>query len=483
MGLLTNLNTARAALSATSLRTQAHSQNIYNANTPGYSRISADRISTGIGRSELAITRYVDNALLHEFNRVTSNQAAATVTGELLRHLDPVSANPADELSLVALISNLSTSMVELERSPDDALVANTVFSAAANLSSELRSSSERAASAEVMVQDRLEAEVTKLQSALTAYGEADKKLGRATEGTVEHARQLDAREQALNNISAIVDVEERAHTGGGGILATEAGVVLYDKQPRHIDVSINGSMVDISIDGVNVTSEQSRMPLASGVIYALKKFQTEILAPYNYQIDEISRNLIELFSESGPPPLNNRPPVQGLFVSAIPLVLGSDTYVDGMAGAISINPNAINSGSGLVLFRDGVLGASADHTYNRNPSGLAGYSERITELINKLDGDQNFDINGQLGGTTSIGEYALTARGWLNEHVATTKSRVEHVLAQSARIGDLRHDRFGVDLDTELQVLLEIEHSYQATVKLIASVDQMLQSLLQIVN
>jgi flagellar hook-associated protein 1 FlgK len=59
----------------------------------------------------------------------------------------------------------------------------------------------------------------------------------------------------------------------------------------------------------------------------------------------------------------------------------------------------------------------------------------------------------------------------------------IEHKEALSVRLSEALSNETGVNVDTEMALLLDLEHSYEATARIIKAVDDMLASLLAAVG
>ena len=68
---------------------------------------------------------------------------------------------------------------------------------------------------------------------------------------------------------------------------------------------------------------------------------------------------------------------------------------------------------------------------------------------------------------------------GWLNgaRQQATTGAETNEALM--SRTSEALSNATGVNQDTEMSLLLDLENSYQATARLIKAVDEMMQSLM----
>lgn len=481
MSLLATLGTARDSLATVSERMQTHSNNIYNANTTGYSRLSADRVVPNTTGALVAVERAADNALLRELSNSQSRLASAEAYQQLVGRLSPTSADPGVEANLVAYIGDLELALTRAATDPQDVVRSQEVFNAASRVSGELNAAAGRVLETRDYIRTEVNAAVQHLQEQLEAFGAVERKLSRAKPDTLDYARAADNLDRIQQNIASLIDVQRIVRPDGSHVLVTGTGAILFDRTPRTIAIANSAAGLSVEVDGVDVTGPDSAMPADAGRIKTLIDFDREVIGAHAVQLDEIARNLIKSFAESGPGA--TRPPVQGLFVSAIGVSLTNDVYVPGLAGSIAVNPLSSDPANAARLLRDGMLGAQFDVSYSHNTENSAGFSGHLLALVERLGEKSQFAATAGLQTEGSIREFSVSTRGWLNEKLTTSASEGEAASANSAILASLRQSRIGVDLDHEMQIVLELEHSYQATTKLISSVDQMMQTLFQAVN
>jgi flagellar hook-associated protein 1 FlgK len=168
-----------------------------------------------------------------------------------------------------------------------------------------------------------------------------------------------------------------------------------------------------------------------------------------------------------------------GLFTwSGSPAVPGSGTVVDGIAGSISINA-AMDStiGGNPELLRDGGANGAA---YKHNVTNAASFSDLLLGYADKLDQPIAFDATSGVAGTKSVSDYAAASIGWLGSMRQDAAQGSESKNALATRTSSALSNATGVNMDEEMSLLLELEHSYQASARLISTVDSMLAALLQ---
>ena len=156
-----------------------------------------------------------------------------------------------------------------------------------------------------------------------------------------------------------------------------------------------------------------------------------------------------------------------------------SGTLVPGLAGSIKVNANVDPAqGGDATRLRDGAISGNAAYLYNA--TGAAGFSQRLEQLFDKLGTQQAFDASAGLVGTSTLSGFASSSVSWLQESRKSASADGDYKAALLERASDALTKVTGVNLDEEMTLLLELERSYQASTRLVTTIDNMLAALLQ---
>jgi flagellar hook-associated protein 1 FlgK len=118
--------------------------------------------------------------------------------------------------------------------------------------------------------------------------------------------------------------------------------------------------------------------------------------------------------------------------------------------------------------------------TYVANTSGGASYADLLISYGNRLDEPMAFSAAAGITSTSSVTTYSANAIGWFQgvRQQAATASDSKEALA--TRTAEALSNETGVNVDTEMSLLLDLEHTYQASARILNTVNQMLDALLQ---
>jgi flagellar hook-associated protein 1 FlgK len=193
-------------------------------------------------------------------------------------------------------------------------------------------------------------------------------------------------------------------------------------------------------------------------------------------QLDEIARGLVSMFSESDQSG-NGGADKTGLFSwSGSPAVPGA-SLTSGIAGTIKVSSAFVSSEGGSPSYlRDG--GANgADYVYNSD--NAAGFNDRLLALNEAFSTPFSFDASAGLKANSSLIDYGSSSVSWLEGKRKTANSDYTYNQTVATQADQAMSNANGVNIDTEMALLLDLEHSYQASSRVLTTVNSMLDDLL----
>ena len=266
-----------------------------------------------------------------------------------------------------------------------------------------------------------------------------------------------------------------------------DSGVTLFQDTPRTVSFTATPTLVDgangnaVTVGGVPITGANSPMPIQSGALAGYAAVRDTLAPEYQAQLDQIAGGLINAFAESDQSATPTLPSLPGLFTTPGATSLPSMTATTGLAAAIEVNPNVDPSqGGDSSLLRDGGVSDPGNAAYTYNTTGAASYTGRIQKLIGEISATQTFDPSAGLGSSSSLTDYANASVSWLQaaNQQASDSSSYQSALATQAT--SALSNATGVNLDTEMTNMLNLENSYASTAKLLTTVTSMFSALLQ---
>lgn len=485
MTLTSALDAALSGLSVTSGRTSVVSRNIVGAGEALTSRKLAQVVTTPDGGIRLAsVTRASDKALLA---RMLSANSGAGQHASIVAALDRLNATVLDpelDISPAALIGKLTDAIQIYSATPHDIVAAQSAIAAAQDLTRALNSATETVQTLRQQADAEIASAVGRLNALLAQFETVNGAIVDGSRAGADVTDYLDNRDRLLLAISDEVGIRTMVRSDNDLVVFTESGVTLFETKPRAIafDATLIYSATTsgnaVFADGVQITGAPASMAIGTGRIAGLMAVRDEIATTYQSQLDEIARGLIELFAESDQSAVPALPDAPGLFTySGAAVVPPSGSIMAGLAGMITVHPGADPAqGGSATTLRDGGIAGPA---YTYNPSGEAGFTGRLQELLDRVSEQRPFDPDAQLAPSATLAAFAAGSVSWLQEARALADAEAEYRATLFERTSEALSNATGINLDHEMMMLLDLERSYQATSRLISVIDEMFQALL----
>ncbi|KQT82446.1 flagellar hook-associated protein FlgK [Aurantimonas sp. Leaf443] len=176
----------------------------------------------------------------------------------------------------------------------------------------------------------------------------------------------------------------------------------------------------------------------------------------------------IEIRNVTGSPAGDDPSRTGGLATGAAPI------SIKGLAGSLTVSAAVAGNPQ---LIRDGGINGSQ---YLSNPTMADGFNGRINALLAALGTSRGFSGEAGADPTGSVLDFATSSVSWVNEARSLTNRSVEFQTTLLSATQATLSSETGINMDEELTRLIEIERSYQASAKLISTVDAMYQQLFQ---
>ena len=488
MSLTSALGIAQRSLLNTARQTSVVSQNISNAQNTDYSRRSAVLVSTAPGATALTIQRATNAALFRNNLAALSSYNAQS---PLLTGIDNLTlqVNGVENASSAStLIGKLQEALQSYATTPSNENLAENTVEAARQLVNALNNGTDAIQTFRSQTDQDISVSVARLNDLLSQFQAANNTIIHATQAGTDASDALDQRDSLLKQISELVPVSTISRANNDMVITTASGVTLFESVPRSVtftpiqSYSASTAGNAILIDGVPLGTGQGANTSADGSLAAMLQLRDNVAGTMQSQLDEIARGLIVTFAETDPSGAGLLPDMAGLFTwTGGPDLPAAGTISTGLAGLIAINP-AVDTASGgtVTLLRDGGINGAA---YVANTSGGASYSDLLFSYSERLDTPIDFDPAAGLDANASVTNFAGSAISWLelSRQQATDASEVKSALM--LRTGEALSNETGVNIDEEMALLLDLEHSYQASARLISAVDDMLSTLLAAVQ
>ncbi|MDX2266245.1 MAG: flagellar hook-associated protein FlgK [Hyphomicrobiales bacterium] len=491
MSLTLGLDIASSSLRASAANAAVASRNVANAGDPSASRKIASMAWTPGGGVRLAaVTRAADASLHEKLLSATSSEARLSVMSRALERLSEATGAVDDEGSPAALAGKLRDALQTYADAPGDALRGQAVVTAAHDLARSLNSASAATQTARAEADAKIAEGVARVNELLADFAELNAAIVTGSRAGRDMTADMDRRDAVLKSMAEQIDIRTMTRADGDMAIFTAGGLTLFATTPRTLSFTPTPLFTaatagaPVYVDGVPAT-QGGPLAIGGGAIAGHVELRDALAPVYQSQLDEMARGLIALFRESDVSATPSQPDAAGLFTyGGAPAIPTAGAASLGLAADIRVADRADPArGGDPSRIRDGGVSNPGDPAFVANPSGAAGYSTRLLALIDGFEAPAAFDPAAQLGDTASLLEFAASSVGWFEGQRQTAEGNLEFVSAQAQRVGEAHANAVGVNLDDELARLLEIERAYQASAKLLSSIDSMYGALFQAIR
>lgn len=490
MTLTVALNSARSSLMATSAQTSAISRNIAGATLDGYSRKNV-LLATfpGSGVYVAGIQRATSNELFYNVLKAASTTAKQNVLYNGLQKIAAVTVDdPELDQSSAAQLAKLKSALQQYASSPDNVTFAQAAVTAAQGVASSLNDATHTVQSVRADADADMATSVANINQLLAQFETVNTSIVKGTITGADVTDYLDLRDSILSKLSQEVGITVSTRANNDTVIYTDSGVTLFETNARSVTFEkTNAYMAGttgnaVYIDGVPVTGTSAVMPIHSGNLAGLAKLRDDTAVSYQNQLDEVARGLIEIFAESDQTG-GGLPDVPGLFTyPGSPAIPASGLISPGLAGSITVSSAVDQSvGGNPSLIRDG--GISGNPAYVYNTAGDAGFFGRIQQLVDDMAANRPFDPAALAKPNASLIDFAGSSVSWLESQRSSANDEATYSQTLLERSAEALSNVNGVNMDDEMSFMLQVERTFSASSKLIATIDDMLKELLAAVR
>lgn len=450
------LNAAVTGLNAHRRRIDIISQNIVNAETPGYHRQVTELravesgqpgLFTGspgeYGGVESSVSRRWDQILDTNAKKEGGRAASLEAQAEAMRAIEQ-NIGAFGDTGLAGRLQQMFNSFDDLANDPSDLAVRNVVLGNAETVASALNLEGAAIDTAHQGAAERAKALVQQLNGLASSIAELDRSIVAGVASGDDPHGLIDQRDRLATELTGLVNVE-----------------LSYE----------NDGQIRLSLNGHNLVSDGQSRPVT------LASTPDPTLAPFGYQrlsLQSGSGRNLELRAGS----------IHGVLTVANELAPQQRAALDAVAADIVTTVNALHStGTGL----DGSTGNNLF-----DPAGVTALTFAVSadvagqpRRLAASDGSGALDNSVALGiaalATDPNGPSANHAQMLtdLGNRVRLLTNSADTAALASGRANKALQAEVGVSLDEELADLVSAQRAYEASARMISAIDEMLDTLI----
>lgn len=483
MSISGSLSSALSGLTVAARAAEIVSSNIANATTEGYGRRvlqTTSRMvgSTGQGVTITGVLRIVNMAIVGDRRLAQAGTGDRDVRASFYKRLEDTLGTPDLPHSLNGRIAAFDTSLIEAASRPESEARLSRVVETARVLVSQIDTASQSIQASRASADDKIASDVARVNTTLARIAEINTQIRADTGTSRDPSALLDQRQQLIDSIARIIPVREVARADGVVALFTTGGGVLLDGRPAELgftsagyisaEMSLaSGALSGLTLNGRPITTSGDQSLISGGSLAAHFAVRDELAPAAQEKLDAVARDLVDRFSDPGLD-ATRAPGDPGLFTDAGGAFNAANEV--GLSQRLRLNA-AVDptQGGALWRIRDG-LGAASPQA--------AGDASLLNDLQMALSTPRNPVSGGFMLGERSLATLSADMLSVVAAARLTAQGEASYAQARTDALKTMELAD-GVDTDQEMLSLLLIEQAYAANVKVVTTIDEMIQLLL----
>lgn len=455
MSILSSMQVSLSGLLAQQQAIEITSHNIANANTPGYHRQEAvlnalpplpqpgsmNSANTGLKGTGVeigSIRRMMDAYAQQQIQSTQQEVNQWTTMSNGLTQIEGIIA-PGQNMDLSSMLDQFFGAWQALSTHPEELSTRLTVRTAATNLTNTLNTMSGQLDNLQSLTATDLQSKVDRLNQLADNLADLNAKIGMATADGNNPNDYLDQRDQVLTEMAGVAGVSNISGEDTTGITSIGGHMLVEGARAWHVSIQQQGGSSQL------VWDDGSAVNNIGGDIAGLVQIHDTVIPDYRAQLDTIAANLASSV---------NALHVTGVTQDNQP---AGNFFAGNTAGSIHLDDTILANAANI---------ATTTQLYAPGDGSLA--TDIYTLTNSPLIGNQTLSQTAQ-GLLSKIGNAVQTAH---------TNLQVKTAIRDAARQRDQQTG--GVSLDEEMTNLIVYQRAYQASAHMMATLDQMAQTIIE---
>ena len=446
-GLFGSLSVALSGLSVSQQEMETTSNNVANANTPGYTREVSDvtagdpveigSLSVGTGVVLQKIESLRDPILQIQINQATQQNSSLNASLTQLQQIQTQFAS--DSSGIGADISNFFNSLQQLSPNPSDLTLRQGVLTAADTLATDFNNSAQNLQTQRTNVDQNVAQTVTQVNSLTAQIASVDQQIGALQSANQGDDTLVDTQNNLFQQLSGLIDVQV-IPTDQGITLATSNGTTLVSgSQSFALTTQPVVGSDGVQVQHIMAGTDDITNSLTGGSVAGLIQIRDQEIPNIETSLNQLATGLATNLNAANAQGLDlETPPVQGAAIFS------------GVGAAATLTVSMTNPS---------LLAASSDGTPGSNGN------------LANLSAVANSDVaNGQ----TPIDAYS-TLVGQVGSATSNTSADADSSSLILQQLQDQNGSVSGVSLDEEASNLIQYQSAYQAAARVVSTVNLLL--------
>ncbi len=451
-GLFGTLSVALSGLSVSQQEMETTSNNVANADTPGYTRevaettpgdpIEIGSLNVGTGVVLQRIESLRDSMLQIQINQATQQNGALNASLTQLQQIQTQFASSTSGIG--ADISNFFNSLQQLSPDPSSLTLRQAVLTAAGNLATDFNSAASALQTQQGNIDQNVVQTVTQVNSLTSQIASVDQQISDVKSINQDPGTLVDQQNNLIQQLSGLIDVQV-IPTDQGITLATSSGTTLVSGSTSYAlsTGAGSGGVQQVFSGEQDITSS-----LTGGSLAGLIQVRDQEIPSISASLDQLAGGL----------------------ASSLNAANAQGTDLNGnVGGNIFETPPANDEGAAatmtVTMTDPSLIAASSD--------GSVGSNGNLANLVAVANAAL---ANGQ----TPVESYA-TLVGEVGSDTSNTSADADSAGMILQQLQDQNGSVSGVSLNEEAANLIQYQTAYQAAARVVSTVNSLLSDTINL--
>jgi flagellar hook-associated protein 1 FlgK len=460
MSINSILNTSKDSLITYQLAIGLTGSNIANVNTPGYSRQTPVFQTTGsvdvaAKRAQLSvkvdsIQRNYDQYLQSQIVNQTKALGYSEAKNDILERIEGIfgeTTGGADDL-----LSEFWNAWEELSADPTQKAARDLALSAAENFASTIRRIDDDLTQVVTDTTDRVNDMVAQINITLSEIADLNVKITAYAQDTGDANAFVDSRTVLLNELSDMLDISYiEDEKGAVDVFLSDGRAVILGSKSLQLAVETQSGVVSDIVyqDDPDTSLKDAIASGKSGRLAAFLELSETVIPGYRNELDAFVATLVSEVNTLHHQGYDAEGNIGGDFFEPT-----TDAGGFRLSDAVSSDLNRI----------------AASATVNSDGDNALAIAEIRDKLV-------------MSGNSATLGDYYASLVGEIGRDVAEAQNDVDYRTSVWTQLENSRESISGVSLDEEMMNLIKYQMSYDTSGKMVSTVSEMLDTLMELVS
>ena len=390
MSLFATIQTSANALQVSQLGLQVVSNNVANANTPGYIRqelvqstgpaVLVGGVLLGYGVRANGVVQKFDDFTANQLRETLSNLESSKALDNLYGQIESVFSELSDN-DLSTKLADFSGSIQDVLNQPGNTSLRRLVIERGKSLTNDIRSADSKLRDLKTTLNQGIRDSAIEINRLTDRIAKLNTKIVEIEGGGAVNSDAVglrDERQQTLNSLAEIVDIRASEQQSGSVTVFVGGEYLVSDGMQRKVTVNVTQRANDSTIE-LRLADTDSPLQVSSGRLKGYYDARDRAVSTASADLDKFAKDLIEQF---------NLIHTQGQGLTGFSRVTGTNA-ADDTTAAIDLAglPVKIKNGEFEIQINDSLSGLTQTHVVRvqlnggTNDSSLADVTASIDAI------------------------------------------------------------------------------------------------------